>query len=36
MILPHDADKGNLPPDSKLFAVFVAIVLAAIAKYLTS
>jgi len=35
MILPHDAAKGNLPPDNKLFAVFIAIVLGAIARYLT-
>tara|TARA_R100000005_G_C4979645_1_gene189790 strand:- start:1106 stop:1216 length:111 start_codon:yes stop_codon:yes gene_type:complete len=35
MILPHDADNGNMPPDGKLFAVFMAIVIGAIIRYLT-
>ena len=35
MILPHDGDRGNMPPDGKLFAVFVAIVIGAIIRYLT-
>ena len=35
MILPHDGDRGNIPPDGKLFAVFVAIVIGAIIRYLT-
>ena len=35
MILPHDGDRGNIPPDVKLFAVFVAIVIGAIIRYLT-
>jgi len=34
MILPHDADKGNIPPDNKWFGFFVVICVTLVFLYL--
>ena len=34
MILPHDADNDNLPPDNKWFALFVLVCVISIFLYL--
>lgn len=36
MILPHDADKGKPPKDSKQFGVFVAVMVTLIIIYIFS
>lgn len=35
MILPHDANKNPLPPDSKLFGLFVVAVVTAVVIFIT-